>query len=264
MTLASLPILSFAFNEGAGNTVSATHGNAVGQAVGATPSISWTTGKSGDPGDYAITIQTNTGLPSEDHGERIRVANGLPDISGWSAFTIMADVKPVAYTADRVPFALYRDNNDVDSALVAPFIVDDTGEVFWTVNDGTSSVTTSESSATIADDTWGHVALTWDGSTLTQYVNGVAEGTSAWSGSLTMAQISFGTDRWWVSGGGVDNFRLFDEALSQSDVALMRDIAVGDEPQPVPLATPVVQVNSKTDPSAYGLTDGSEIGRAHV
>jgi len=68
---------------------------------------------------------------------------------------------------------------------------------------------------------WYHIVGTFDGSALKIYVNGVLEGTRAWTGSITPTTevIRIGEDFWnhWLD-GVVDEVRIYNRALSATEV----------------------------------------------
>jgi len=65
--------------------------------------------------------------------------------------------------------------------------------------------------ATVSLNTWNHVAYTRNGSTLTRYINGTANGTATWSANLTGSSFLIGGSTAGNVGyltGNIDDFRI--------------------------------------------------------
>lgn len=83
---------------------------------------------------------------------------------------------------------------------------------------------TYPSNATIAASTWSHIALTYDGTKIQSYVNGIAKG--SWTGTLaaknkTSGEFRLGRDTRSDStafNGRMNDFRLYDHCLSAAEV----------------------------------------------
>jgi hypothetical protein len=69
---------------------------------------------------------------------------------------------------------------------------------------------------------WSHIAMTFDGSRLRLYVNGVQVASHAVSGSVAATSQPFrigGNDVWGeYFKGSIDNVRVYDRVLTQSDI----------------------------------------------
>ena len=98
------------------------------------------------------------------------------------------------------------------------------------------------SNATIAASAWSHIALTYDGTKIQSYINGIAKG--SWTGTLaaktkTSGEFRLGRDTRSDStalNGRMNDFRIYDHCLSAAEV---REISQGlvlhyklDEPNP--------------------------------
>jgi predicted ribosomally synthesized peptide with SipW-like signal peptide len=88
--------------------------------------------------------------------------------------------------------------------------------------------TLNASSGDIPDQTWTHVAGTYDGSELNIYVNGANEGTRAVSGAI---DVSSGPGRIgdYIGGGyefrgRIDDVRIYDRALSELEIATLTNV----------------------------------------
>ncbi len=108
--------------------------------------------------------------------------------------------------------------------------VGDTDQMRLELNSGAA---TSATGTTIIDDAWHHLASTWDGTTMTFYLDGSAYG--AWSDSKGVATVltedmvigtgirqAFGgntTARW--TNGLIDDVQIYDTALEATDIAAL-------------------------------------------
>ncbi len=130
---------------------------------------------------------------------------------------------------------------NIDQTLLAAVDpVDDSDHVVVTmINDGTiqyihgSSIITS--SNTFNDEFWHHVAVTHDGSTITLYVDGDVEGSSADPNFITdLSEFVFGrrspdiSDQYFL--GKIDEFRFWNSARNEAQVeGTMNQVLNGDE-----------------------------------
>ncbi|HUP51616.1 MAG TPA: PKD domain-containing protein, partial [Longimicrobiales bacterium] len=81
----------------------------------------------------------------------------------------------------------------------------------------------------LSPNTWYHVAATFDGSEVVLYVDGVAVDVVGTSGSFAVASESLYLGRridGWHLGGALDDVRIYDRALTPSEIA---DLAVPDQ-----------------------------------
>jgi hypothetical protein len=99
--------------------------------------------------------------------------------------------------------------------------------------------TTAIGSTTIADNAFHHLAVTYDGATLRFYVDGTLRDSVSRSLATQASTLCVGgevngssCDRWF--GGAIDDFRIYNRALSQLEVAAL--YALG-ESQPASLPT---------------------------
>ncbi len=119
-----------------------------------------------------------------------------------------------------------------------------------------SSLTTS--SAVVTANTWNHIAATFDGTTLSIYVNGVLKASSAAAAGktpLTITHLQVGhLDNYFQ--GSIDEVALYDRAMSAAEVAALQSgrynpddqvLAPGDA-----LSYSALVTNTLTSQAAYG------------
>jgi len=79
----------------------------------------------------------------------------------------------------------------------------------------------------IATSTWTFLAITWNGSTVTQYINGVVDDSWTYTGSISTGGSTYVVmgNNWSESGdpidGEMDDLRIYNRALSGSDVTAL-------------------------------------------
>lgn len=194
------PILSYSFNEGAGNQFWPTHGTAIGWAN----NLQWTSGPVGHGTAAGRTTQqtyTQT-LTIED--------TPIIGVDSWTALSVMCWYRPLAPSGgDRGVFSLYDTSNQAwfgvvqydNGALVPGMGADTLGTVM------------------IPNDIWAHIGLVWDGSTVTLYIDGVVMETGITAETPRVLEtIRLNGLQWSHSGGAIDDFRCFDVALTPEQI----------------------------------------------
>ena len=126
------------------------------------------------------------------------VSNGTPPISGNQSFSWGAWIRPTA-TGTPVFFGY----NSTGRAMVS----------YWNsannkVTVGTWNLDRLTSGTTILPSTWGHTFWTWDGTTLTSYTNGIADGTAT--------GFSFNISNLYTTIGNAVNSQYFNGRISQT------------------------------------------------
>jgi hypothetical protein len=111
---------------------------------------------------------------------------------------------------------------------------------------GGGSATRGATGATnIVSGTWQHVAVTWDGATVTVYYNGQPDGTGPFSlntdGPITTSSMDLEIGRYYGGGllcfaGDIDDVRIYDRALSPSEIQAL-SISGGTDQASAPLIT---------------------------
>ena len=91
--------------------------------------------------------------------------------------------------------------------------------------------------------TWTHLAGTYNGSTLTLYLNGVSIGTLATTGAITTSTggLKIGGNSLWPEWfqGDIDEVRIYNRALSAAEIQADMNTSVGNPDNQAP-TTPAV------------------------
>ena len=84
-----------------------------------------------------------------------------------------------------------------------------------------SSILTRPSECTLPVDRWFHVAVTYDGSKVTLYVDGIPVGTKTMTVTASSNTLCIGANRAsaYPFRGAIDEFVLYNTALSPRDIA---------------------------------------------
>ncbi|HYI93670.1 MAG TPA: LamG-like jellyroll fold domain-containing protein [Bryobacteraceae bacterium] len=194
-------VAAYAFDENAGIIASDASGNAnAGTVLGTT----WVAGKYGS----SLRFNGTSALV------RVPDSNSL-DVT--SAFTLEAWVYPTASNSWRtvvmkealsgLAYAIYSHNNSNRPAGY--------------VSIGNSDQA-ANGSAALALNTWSHVAMTYNGSTMRLYVNGVQRGSRAIAGAVpvTSGGLSIGGNTVWGEyfAGSIDELRIYNRMLSVAEI----------------------------------------------
>ncbi|MFE6236469.1 LamG-like jellyroll fold domain-containing protein [Cellulosimicrobium sp. NPDC057862] len=231
-------------DEGTGLVAADTSG--WGNAGAISGGTTWVTGRSGtalrfDGSSGKVTVPDSAGL----------------DLAG--TMTVAAWLRPERVATQHV--VKKAQSYEVDGYELS---VASTGRPFFRVNQASSgdAFRVNASSVPVADgSTWTHVVGTFDGSRLRLFVNGVEQGSVAGPAAVgTNALPLVIGDQ---SGGGypfkgaVDGVRLYDRALSASEVAALY---AGSPPGPVaPVATPG-SLTTVTGTAAQGVLAAQATG----
>ena len=214
------PVAAYGFNEGSGTTVANASGNGnTGAISGATRTAS---GRFGG----ALTFD------GVDDWVTVADANSL-DLS--TAMTLEAWVNPEALAGWQTAifkeqagwhvYALYADTDPLDGPsgeiTTATAYFDNRGPTKVPVN------------------IWSHLAATYDGSVLRLYVDGVEVKSRAVSGAIIVASsgpLRFGGNSVWGEWfkGRIDEVRIYDRALTASEIAEDMNTPITDSAPPTP------------------------------
>ena len=133
--------------------------------------------------------------------------------------TVEAWVKPSTTSGNGCIVGNY--NTSPSSSMQFLLRRDGTSYTFWT--DAGTGFTNVSSVATVTTNVWQHVAGTWDGSTMSIYVNGVLSGTASKVGTNLLAS---NTNQVWIGGnsmtekftGNIDEVRVWNTTRTQCEI----------------------------------------------
>jgi hypothetical protein len=218
-------VAAYGFNEGAGATVGdlSGYGN-TGTITGA----SWTSqGHFGNALNFNGTsnwITVNDSNSLDISGAMTLEAWAYPSISPgiWTTFALK-EAPPGAFA-----YLLQADPSSRPSSYIT------------TDADGSQGVTATQP---LPVNTWSFVAATYNGTVLSLYVNGVPAGNTFVSGNIlpSAGPLRFGGNSIWGEyfAGAIDEVRLYNRALSLSEIQTDMNTAVGAQsPTPTPAGTP--------------------------
>jgi len=79
----------------------------------------------------------------------------------------------------------------------------------------------------LATNTWTHIAVTYDGTTLRFFVNGTQVNSKSYSGNMytTTSPLKIGGNAVWGEyfAGQIDEIRIYNRALTQSEITTNKD-----------------------------------------
>ena len=206
----------------------------------------WSPGKIGS---YALDLNGTTQYATIEDDATLDLTD---------AITIMAWIKPEQYATQEIVKKAQSGNTDgYELALAETGTTQYSNRVFFRINQSTYGNTYRVTSTTEypIDGAWMHVAGTFDGTTLHLYINGVLEASTDATGQ-TIATNNFPVHLGASPGtflrafmGGLDDVRIYNRALSQSEIAELANppVAVDDS-----YATNEDTPLSQTDPGVLG------------
>ncbi|WP_034890963.1 LamG-like jellyroll fold domain-containing protein [Gillisia sp. Hel_I_29] len=143
------------------------------------------------------------------------------------------------------------------------------GKIFFRFNQATSNNTyrlNSQASYPIDGITWMHVAVTFDGTTMNLYINGVLDSSKSYSAatalgtnSMTLA-IGSGNDGYRGILGAMDDVRIYNVALNAAEVSAIATITSSPSPPEIPLQELPLDLanNVEVDPTlTWNASDGA-------
>ena len=171
--------------------------------------------------DYGAvkTVLLNNALNFDGTNDRITIAdNAAFDFS--SGFTAEAWINP-----DVLGTQTYL-SQYASSQEAFAFILLSSGKIEFTVTTDGSTDQFFESSTAITAGTWSHVALTFNGTTVRAYINGVAAGTKAVSGTMfnSTSPIEIGArNNAHFFNGNIDEVRVWTRVLTEAEILAQKD-----------------------------------------
>jgi hypothetical protein len=212
-------VAAYSFDEGSGTTAADLSGN------GNTATLTGVTFASGKYGS-AVSLNGTSSLVTIPDSASLDLSSGMT-LEAWVRATSFASSQTLV--AKERPGGGFPYGVELDNGVPAGYA-------------RTSSFTSATGTAALPTATWKYVAVTYDGSALRAYVDGTQVGTAPASGSIASSsgQLSIGGDSVWGEyfNGRVDNVRIYDRALSSSELAADRTtpVAVAAPPPPTPVA----------------------------
>ena len=239
-------VAAYGFDEGQGSSTADASGNGL---AGSLSNAAWASGQFG--GALQFTGESNS---------FVTVASS-PLLQLGTAYTLEAWVNPAA-------------SQPTEPAVIAKEISGGLPYVLYAHGDGGvgpnaftrigGNYARAAAASTIPADTWTHLAATYDGATLSVYVNGVLAGTAAVNGTLDpgAGALRIGNDTVFDNEGFVgriDEVRVYSRALSAAEVQTDMQTPVGGIPTPPDTTPPTgtVQIDggaATTSQTAVTLT----------
>ncbi len=113
-------------------------------------------------------------------------------------------------------------NNCVAKFIAFYFFIDETGHVGLGLGNGTE-FNVALSNSTIPLNEWHHVAATWDGSVITLYIDGIADGTMPAGGALYDDGLEMNVGNRWNClrrsfDGIIDEVRVWNEVRTEAEI----------------------------------------------
>ena len=220
-------VAAYAFNEGAGTTVADISGNGnTGTISGAT----WTTsGKFGN----ALTFNGTSAMVTIPNAASLNLTSGM---------TLEAWVYP---TAAPTNWRAVVDKNVDGYYLMASTNVGNRPAVGGTWTAGNQNTI---GPSVLAVNTWTHLAATFDGAMVRLFVNGVQVATQAQvtplassTGTLQIGADSYAGENF---AGRIDEVRIYNRALSATEIQIDMATAVGSAPPPPDTTPPTVALTA--------------------
>lgn len=198
-------VAAYGFNEGAGATVSDTSGN---NNSGSIFQAAWTTA-----GRYgrALTFDGSNDYVSVPDANSLDLTNRM---------TLEAWVRPTANSGWRTVM-MKENGNELAYGMYARES-SNRPSGWLRINPTSGSSQSAVSSQALTLNTWSHVALTYDGTTMRFYVNGVQRGTRTISGTMyaSTGPLKFGGNAMWGEyfAGQIDEIRAYNRALNATEI----------------------------------------------
>jgi hypothetical protein len=230
-------VAAYSMNEGSGTTVSDSSGQ---NHTGAATDTTWTTdGKYGK----ALSFNGATSMVTVTHTPALRLANALT-LSAWVKPDNLANWRTVVMknlaAGGGAPYGLYASDGSVPAG--------------WLTTSG--GPLSAKGSTALPNSTWSNVALTYDGSTATVYVNGAKAGELAVTGDTSDdgGALTIGGNTIWNEffSGQIDEVRVYNRALTGAELQTDMNTPIGTT-----LATPRATSTSTTaDIAKLAIADG--------
>ena len=168
------------------------------------------------------SFKLNNALNFDGTDDRVTIAdNAAFDFS--SGFTAEAWINP-----DVLGTQTYL-SQYASSQEAFAFILLSSGKIEFTVTTDGNTDQYFESTTSITAGSWSHIALTFDGSTMRAYINGVAAGTKSVSGTMfnSTAPIEIGArNNAHFFNGNIDEVRIWSKVLTVAEISAQKDKSI--------------------------------------
>jgi hypothetical protein len=236
-------VAAYGFDEGLGATAADASGHALSGVV---TNAAWAAGRFGN------ALQFNGAADS-----RVTVADS-PLLQLANAFTLSAWVNPAAALTQE-PAVVAKENGTVTLPYVMYAQNAASGPTAFAFTNGDYHDATVPTQ--LPPNTWTHLAATYDGATLSMYVNGVLAKQSAVSGAMPVGAgaLRIGNDAVFPGegfNGLIDEVRVYDRALSPAEIQadMQAPVGAGSPPPPDDTTPPTVAVDA---PAAGSTVSGT-------
>ncbi|HWM64170.1 MAG TPA: LamG-like jellyroll fold domain-containing protein [Solirubrobacterales bacterium] len=203
------PVATYAFDEGSGSTL---HDSGAGNHHGTIEGATWTSGKYGSALDFDGT------------NDLVSIADA-PGLDLTGSFTLEAWVRPDTATNFK-PVLSKTENSGGNSGYLMMSRGNGVPEGYVAASGTTKGVA---GTSALPTGTWSHLALTSDGTNLRLYVGGdLAATAAAIAAKATNANLEIGRTKLFNTyfDGLIDQVRIYDETLSESQIETDRDTAI--------------------------------------
>jgi hypothetical protein len=194
----------YAFDEGSGNITYDSWGTNDGIIYGAT----WTSGVIGSALDF------------NGAGDFVEIPDD-PSLDLADALTIKAWIKPVqptmGYVVCKEQLPGYPQSGSAYTLDIFPGKV---RSVLWQAGSPPPTAPAAVGATNILPDVWQHVAVTWDGSIVKVFYNGVVDGTGNFTGPLLLsdAPVAIGQYGGVFFHGVIDEVEIYNVALPDEEI----------------------------------------------
>ena len=245
------PVAAWSFDDGVGSVARASIGGLDGVISGAT----WT---AGGKNAGALVFNGIDNKVTVSPAAALNLTTGMT-VEGWVYPTVLNNWRSVAAK---------EGSNDLAYGLYAN---DVSGKPEGVVNTGAGHLATF-GTGTLPVNVWSHLAATFDGTMQRLFVNGVQVGSLPVTGTLVQTPGAFrigGNSIWgeWFS-GAIDDLRVYDRALSATEIQTDMNTAVAPPPADTTLPTVAIStpVTGQTVSATVGVvaTATDDIGVASV
>jgi hypothetical protein len=230
-------VAAYSFAAGSGASVADSSGN------GNTGTISGATWTAQGRFDNALVFNGSSSLVTINDSASLDLSGGMT-LEAWVYPTQSGGWRSVLFKEQpaELVYALYADS---DSARPRGFVY-------------IGAEMTASGTAQVAANTWTHLATTYDGAQLRLYVNGVQAGSAAASGNIVVSSgaLRIGGNAIWGEyfSGRIDEVRVYNRALSASELQLDMNTAVSGAASTPTSSTPTSTPSATGTPTATPIT----------